>query len=214
MRHKREKSYRKEYQSKTLDDSGIPANPSRLFKDWLQEAIDSQMEEPLAMSLATVDAQNRPSVRIVLLRDWSDHGFVFYTNYQSRKGRDLENNPHAALCFFWPKLERQVRIEGAIEKLSPDESDLYFESRPADSQISAVISDQSQPVPNRQYLDRLFEENKAGLKGRPPGRPPWWGGYLLRASIIEFWQGRKHRLHDRIQYEKGHTDWRWQRLAP
>jgi len=214
MKENHHEHYRKEYQLKVLQEHGLPDNPYNLFHTWLQEAIDSQITEPLAMNLATVSKYNRPSSRIVLLRNWSEDGFVFFTHYRSRKGLDLEANTMAALTFFWPPLERQIRIEGRTEKIASEDSDTYFSNRPLGSQISASISDQSQPIPDRQYLEDLYEKKKSELGPNMPSRPPWWGGYIVYPDSIEFWQGRLFRLHDRIQYLRSNKKWTRKRLAP
>lgn len=207
-------NYRREYGHRTLNEQELPDQPFELFHSWLQDAIDLEVQEPYAMNLATVDIHQKPSSRIVLMRSWSPEGFVFFTNYLSRKGTDLESNPFAALTFFWPELERQVRVEGRTKRTSSRDSTAYFSTRPLESQISASISEQSRPVPDRRYLENLFDKRKSELGMKAPGRPDWWGGFILEPQVIEFWQGRPYRLHDRIQYQLLQQEWTWKRLAP
>lgn len=205
---------RKEYSSKSLDVNGMNHNPLEQFKAWFKEAIHSQIMEPNAMHLSTVKEDNRPSGRIVLLKgvDW---GFVFYTNYNSNKGRELENKPFASLTFFWPELERQVRVEGTVEKTTAEESDEYFLSRPYESQIGAWSSPQSQVIPDRDFLERKKEETENKFKYEKLFRPDHWGGYRVLPQEVEFWQGRYARLHDRIKYRLDEGgNWILTRLAP
>jgi pyridoxamine 5'-phosphate oxidase len=204
---------RRDYALKTLDESQVDANPLRQFETWMQEALGAQLPEPTAMHLATVGADGRPSGRIVLLKGVDADGFVFYTNYESRKGQELAANPAASLTFLWKELERQVRIEGIVGKVSAAESDAYFASRPMPSRIGAWASPQSRPIENRAWL--VASIAKATLAhGHAPTRPPHWGGYRLVPDRIEFWQGRPSRLHDRVQYAKEAEGWRTRRLAP
>lgn len=203
---------RQEYKKHTLLKSNVPNEPFTLFNQWLQEAIALKLPEPTAMTLATVNSKNRPSSRIVLLKDVSDLGFTFFTNYKSRKGADLENNPFASLLFFWEGLERQVRIEGSVEKTAAFISDNYFLSRPKNSRVGAWSSPQSEVIPDRAYLDKKFRDqsNDSSIEKRPS----FWGGYILVPDYFEFWQGRESRLHDRIAFTKQTSGWKLERLAP
>lgn len=200
---------------KPLDETTVDPDPIKQFAQWFDDAHCSQMPLPNAMTLATADKHGRPSARVVLLKEFDSRGFVFYTNYKSRKARELENNTSAAIVFYWPDLVRQVRIEGTLEKISAEESDRYFQTRPRDSQLGAWASDQSEVVRNRNELDKKFEELKRHYAGKPIPRPPHWGGYRLKPTRMEFWQGRAARMHDRVGYAKG-QDGRWEikRLAP
>jgi pyridoxamine 5'-phosphate oxidase len=204
------------YSLKELTRVAAAPNPLDQFKTWMQEAIAAKAEEPTALTLSTADAHGRPSARVVLLKGVDVNGFVFYTNYESRKGKQLLENPFAALTFFWPVLERQVRIEGRVERVSPETSDAYFHSRPRGSQIGAWSSPQSQPIPNRSTLEQLEREYAAAYENLAAiPRPAHWGGYIVRPERIEFWQGRPNRLHDRLLYELDSAgDWRINRLAP
>ena len=204
-----------EYSSKKLNLNEINSNPLEQFKVWLSEAIIAQVNEPTAMHLCTINDKGHPSGRIVLLKG-ADEGFVFFTNYSSHKGRQLSKNPVASLTFFWPELERQVRIEGIVAKTSADESDEYFKSRPEQSQIGAWTSPQSEVIPNRAYLEERQLEFEKRFKSEPIIRPENWGGYRLSPTSIEFWQGRPARLHDRVFYslQEGHSEWTMERLAP
>lgn len=196
-----------------LDTSNTPENPLELFHRWHKEALTA-VHEANAMTLAAVDAKGRPSARQVLLKQADDQGFVFYTNYQSAKAQALEVNPWASLLFWWDKLERQVRIEGSVEKVSAEESDAYFTTRPRNSQIGAWASSQSQEIASRADLDARFEQYERQFSGQPVPRPPHWGGYRVKPERIEFWQGLPGRLHDRIVYLRTDTGWRKQRLSP
>lgn len=196
-----------------LDISNTPNNPLELFHRWHQEALTA-VHEANAMTVAAVDAQGRPSARQVLLKQADEQGFVFYTNYKSAKAIALETNPWASLLFWWDKLERQVRIEGSVEKVSAAESDAYFASRPRASQIGAWASSQSQPISSRAELEARFEEYERQFSGQPVPRPPHWGGYRVKPERIEFWQGLPGRLHDRIIYLRTSEGWSKQRLAP
>jgi pyridoxamine 5'-phosphate oxidase len=204
---------RRDYALKTLDESQVDRDPLRQFEGWMQEALEAQLPEPTAMHLATVGADGRPSGRIVLLKGVDAAGFVFFTNYESRKGRELAGNPGAALTFLWKELERQVRIEGIVGKVDGAESDAYFASRPMPSRIGAWASPQSQPIDGRAWL--VASIARAALAhGHAPTRPPHWGGYRLVPDRLEFWQGRQSRLHDRVQYARESDGWRIRRLAP
>lgn len=204
---------RKEYTREALDETHVASDPFDQFRHWLNEAIQAQVPEPTAMTLATADAQGRPSARIVLLKGVDAAGFSFYTNYDSRKGAELAANPHASLLFYWAELERQVRIEGRVARVAPTESDEYFHSRPLGSRIGAWASPQSSVVESREWLDRRMRELSSEL-GEHPERPPHWGGYRLTPATIEFWQGRPSRLHDRLRFRRENDTWRLERLAP
>ncbi len=208
-------SLRRSYSRQSLNEVDVLPDPLGQFARWFEEAMQSELPESNAMTLATASSSGRPSARTVLLKGVDQEGFVFYTNYESRKGNDLANNPQAALLFTWLELERQIRIEGQVEKISPEQSLEYFQSRPLGSQIGAWASPQSQIISDRNVLENRsaqLQEQYAGANALP--LPPFWGGYLLRPDRLEFWQGRESRLHDRIDYvlENGH--WNIQRLAP
>jgi pyridoxamine 5'-phosphate oxidase len=205
---------RKDYQRDALDEAHCAADPIAQFQRWFDEALRSELPEPNAMTLATADAAGHPSARVVLLKGVDARGFVFFTNYESRKGRELAANPRAALLFFWPELERQVRIEGDVSKLPEPESDAYFESRPLASRLGAWASPQSQPLPSKAWLVARVAE--LGVQhGLHPPRPPHWGGYLVTPHALEFWQGRPSRLHDRLRYARqADGTWTLERLAP
>jgi len=204
---------RKDYSKNTIDERKVEKNPFDQFLLWLNDAIEAGIEEPNAMALATVSEKGFPSARMVLLKHADRNGFVFFTNYNSRKGRHLETNPNAALLFHWEDMERQVRIEGRVEKTEVGESDAYFNLRPTDSRINAIISPQSKKIPDRDTLEQLRADYIAS--GAAIVRPENWGGYRLKPVYFEFWQGRPNRLHDRISYcgspEEG---WKIRRLAP
>jgi pyridoxamine 5'-phosphate oxidase len=204
---------RTDYALQRLDETDVDADPFRQFHAWLAAALDAQVPEPTAMTLATVDEEGNPSARVMLLKALDDRGFVFYTNYHSRKGGQLDARPRAALTFFWKELQRQVRIEGAVEKVSAQESDEYFASRPLGSRIGAWASTQSAEIPSRPWLEARVKEAE-GKYGDGPPRPPHWGGYRVIPDWIEFWQGRQSRLHDRIAYTRGHGGWKLSRLSP
>ena len=203
---------RQEYIAKPLLEADMQDSPLQQFQRWLDDYISINPLEPTAMTLATVTEDNAPDSRVVLLKGIWDDGFVFYTNYQSAKGQDIEKNPHVALNFYWPELFRQVRVKGLAKRLPSDLSDAYFSSRPYASQCAAIISPQSQMIESKQTLqrklDEMIQENKT-LK-----RPDYWGGFVVYPLSIEFWQGQKGRFHDRLQYLKAKDDWRLLRLAP
>ena len=204
---------RKNYTFGQLSETEVPPNPLSLFQVWFDQAVKAECPEPNSMTLATADAAGNPSARIVLLKGADEAGFTFFTNYESQKGKDLAARPHAALLFHWHELERQVRIKGVVERVSPAESDEYFHSRPAASRIGAWASPQSAEIPNREYLEEAEKRFAADFGDKPP-RPEHWGGYRLHPTEIEFWQGRPSRLHDRIHYQLDGADWRIARLAP
>ena len=204
---------RTDYKREALDEAHADGDAIRQFSRWWDEAIASQLPEPNAMTLATADLDGRPSARVVLLKGFDASGFVFFTNYDSRKGRELAANPRAALLFFWPELERQVRIEGTVQRAAEAESDAYFATRPLASRIGAWASPQSQPIPGKAWL--VAQAAEMGLRhGLNPKRPPFWGGYRVAPQIIEFWQGRPSRLHDRLLYAREGADWTRSRLSP
>lgn len=204
---------RKSYEKAELSESASHADPLQQFDQWFQEALKSDLPEPNAMTVATVDSHMRPSTRVVLIKGYDARGIVWYTNYASRKGRELAGNPYAALQFHWVELERVVRIEGTVEKVSDEESDAYFHSRPLDSRIGAWASPQSQVIDSRTVLVTNAAKYGAQFLLQPP-RPPHWGGYRLKPDSWEFWQGRKSRLHDRLHYRLEGEQWRRERLAP
>ncbi len=203
---------RKNYEKGELLEDKIHSNPFKQFSVWFEEVLNSNIYEPNAMILATA-SDNKPSARVVLLKGFDEIGFKFYTNYNSRKGQDLSVNPNAALLFYWMELERQVRIEGRIEKLSREESLEYFNSRPLESRYGALASNQSEIIPNREYLEKKFSELKEKYGFNPP-MPENWGGFILKPNFFEFWQGRPSRLHDRIVYERTESNWKIYRLSP
>ena len=202
---------RNSYEKNTLLESSVAGDPISQFSAWFEQALNGGDNEPNAMTLATADAQGRPSARIVLLKGIDDDGLVFFTNYQSRKGSELTANPHASLLFFWPCLERQVRFEGKVERISAQESDAYFNSRPLGSRIGAWASPQSQAV-TRDELEARWQQYAEQLGEQPP-RPEHWGGFRLRPEYVVFWQGRPSRMHDRLVYERNNAGWQLSRLA-
>ena len=206
-------NYRKSYLLGELIESALPEDPIELFSDWFSnvEKIGKEIE-PNAMSLAAINSENLPISRIVLLKRFDVEGFVFYTNYNSRKGKSISVNPAVCLSFFWSSVEQQVIINGVASKISRKESDTYFNSRPMGSQLGAIISNQSETIPSRKFLENKMEKLK--LSSRKLQRPKNWGGYIVKPSSIEFWQGRNNRLHDRILYERGINGWSLRRLSP
>ena len=207
------KDLRKEYALATLDESQVHRDPLKQFEAWMEEALRAQVMEPTAMTLSTVDARGRPAGRIVLLKGADERGFVFFTNYNSRKGRDLAAHPSAALTFLWKELERQVRIEGTVEKVTAEESRAYYETRPLGSRIGAWASPQSEVIENRGWLETRWHEYTK-KHGENPPLPEHWGGYRVIPDHLEFWQGRQSRLHDRIAYTRQGPGWKIARLAP
>ncbi len=206
---------RKNYSQKSLSENDMSPDPVRQFGTWWQEAVDSRIDEVNAMTLATASADGVPSARIVLLKGFNENGFSFYTNYNSFKGQQLAENPKACLVFFWKELERQVRITGLVSKSNEEDSDAYFESRPFESRVGAIVSPQSQVIDNREWLDQQYQKMEHLLHEKKVERPGYWGGYIVKPVIIEFWQGRPSRLHDRIQYTLlDNGNWRIERLAP
>ncbi|GAB4021265.1 pyridoxamine 5'-phosphate oxidase [Spirosoma migulaei] len=205
---------RNEYTLSGLDTADVAPDPITQFRQWFDAALQAGVPEPNAMHLSTVTAEGRPDGRIVLLKDVSNEGFAFYTNYESRKGRELTQHPFATLTFFYPELERQIRIEGVVEKVRPEESDAYFSSRPRGSQIGAWVSHQSNVIDSRDVLEDRQRELEAQFAHKPVPRPPYWGGFRVLPDAIEFWQGRPSRLHDRIRYKIVDGNWQIERLAP
>ena len=206
---------RREYRRERLRKANVDADPTRLFNLWLQAAIDAGLHEPNAMTLATASSDGHPSARIVLLKGVDSNGFIFFTNYESRKGEELAENPHAALTCWWDILERQVRVEGRVQRLDGRESDAYYGSRPLGSRLGAWVSAQSQVIEHRDELETKLAELKAKYADDPPPRPAFWGGYRVIAERIEFWQGGPNRLHDRLRYTRQIDDtWQIERLSP
>lgn len=206
---------RRDYSHKSLSENDVDANAIKQFEKWWHEAVNSKIDEVNAMTLATASLDALPSARIVLLKEVNEKGFVFFTNYESYKAQQLAENPKACLVFFWKELERQVRITGLIEKISGTQSDDYFQSRPESSRIGAWASPQSRVIEDRRWLDEKFNELVNKMEGTSIPRPPYWGGYIVKPVVIEFWQGRPSRLHDRIQYTlEENGGWKIERLAP
>lgn len=215
IQHKDIAAIRQDYVLGNLSESDVDHDPVRQFKRWFDEAVHSEVIEPNAMVLSTVSADHMPSSRVVLMKDIVDEGLVFFTNYESRKGEEMRANPHASLLFFWPELQRQVRIEGVIDFVNESDSEEYFQSRPKGSRLGAIASPQSQEIPNRHYLEVKVEELARQYEDSDfVPRPIHWGGYLLKPIYFEFWQGRASRLHDRIVYKKIADSWKITRLAP
>jgi pyridoxamine 5'-phosphate oxidase len=203
-----------QYAGAPLDPQDCDPDPIVEFRRWFQRAVDAQLPSVNAVTLATIDERGRPAARIVLLKDFDERGFVFFTNYESRKGRDLAVHPFAALVAFWEPLHRQVRIEGAIEMVEPAASDAYFATRPRGSQIGAIASPQSRPIASREVIEQLVVEAEQAIGAAEPVRPAHWGGYRLVPDMIELWQGQPSRLHDRVRYRREHERWVRDRLAP
>ncbi|KAA0993437.1 pyridoxamine 5'-phosphate oxidase [Dyadobacter aurulentus] len=205
---------RHDYHLKGLSEADLKADPLKQFRLWFDEAVEAGISEANAMLLSTV-SNGRPSARVVLLKDLDEQGFSFFTNYRSRKGRDMEENSQVALTFFWKEFERQVRIEGAAVKTSEEESSEYFAVRPRGSQIGAWVSDQSEVIPDREFLEGKTKDFETKFEGQTVSRPPHWGGYRVIPDFIEFWQGRPSRLHDRLAYTKSEGNvWKIERLSP
>jgi pyridoxamine 5'-phosphate oxidase len=205
---------KEEFISETFDEKNVPNTPIMLFKLWFGEAAAVKIFEPNAAILATVNSKGMPSARVLLIKSFSEEGFTFFTNYESKKGRQLEKNKNAAMVFHWPDLERQVRIEGLVEKLSPKDSDRYFETRPTGSRLGAWASPQSEIIEGRAWLEGKHNEFRQKFKKGEIPRPINWGGYILKPNLMEFWQGRQNRLHDRLEYFQEEGKWKLRRLAP
>ena len=215
LEHTNISGLRVNYALKTFHENDLINDPYQQFAVWLNEAIETKANEPNAMTLATVKTDGKPSARVVLLKGFSETGFVFFTNYQSHKGHELEHNPHVALVFCWLELQRQVRIEGIAKKISAEESDTYFHSRPHGSKIGAHASPQSRVIENRETLEKRFEDIEKLFSEKNIMRPEHWGGYIVEPTSIEFWQGRQSRLHDRFLYTRQkENNWKIERLAP
>lgn len=205
---------RREYSRAGLTEAGSHPNPIEQFRRWFDEALDADLHEPNAMTLATATPGGRPSARVVLLKGFDERGFVFYTNYEGRKAREIEANPNCALVFYWGELERQVRVEGRVGRIPERESDAYFASRPRGSRIGAWASEQSRPAQSRDVLEERLRALEAEYEGGEIPRPPFWGGYRVEPEVVEFWQGRENRLHDRLVYRFAGGVWERERLQP
>lgn len=205
---------RKDYARAALDENGVDTDPVIQFEKWFEEACKAQMTEPNAMILSTVSELGKPSSRVVLLKSFDARGFVFFTNYESRKGKEISANPNVSLLFFWPELERQIRIEGTAERISRSESLAYYVSRPVNSKLGAWASMQSAVIDGRMILEKTWEQFKARFEGSEIPIPDFWGGYRIVPAAFEFWQGRQSRLHDRISYVQQNSTWSISRLSP
>lgn len=209
-------SYRKSYDKSELTEATISDNPMELFQKWFYELeASNSVEEPNAMTVSTLGLDGYPKNRIVLLKKYTDEGFIFYTNYESEKGKAIANDPKVCLSFYWPGMERQVIIKGSAERIAPNLSDKYFRSRPEGSKLGAIVSDQSTIIPNREYLESKLTDLEKAYANKEIGRPEHWGGFIVKPVSIEFWQGRPNRLHDRIRYSlRTDRNWKMERLAP
>jgi len=214
MENKEIARIRRVYSLTELNESTVLDDPFKQFSEWMEEAVKSNIIDPNAMILATSNKDSIPSVRVVLLKGFDNEGFIFYTNYNSKKGKNLVENPNASALFFWKELERQIRISGRVNKISQKESEEYFHSRPRESQLAALASNQSEVIPGREFLEQKFNEFKEEYHDKEIPLPPHWGGFKLFADSFEFWQGRENRLHDRISYLKEDNAWQIVRLAP
>lgn len=215
MDQKELQNLRQDYAAARLTEKEVSQDPIKQFEKWFNDAIKAGIHEPNAMTLATATNDGRPSARILLLKGFTQEGFIFYTNYLSRKGREMAKNPLASIVFFWGEMERQVRIEGTIEKVSKEESEAYFHSRPKLSQIGALASPQSQEIADRTVIESKMQQLEAQYTDSEVPKPSHWGGYILKPQLVEFWQGRQSRLHDRIVYKKADKkNWKIVRLAP
>ncbi|MEQ8421861.1 MAG: pyridoxamine 5'-phosphate oxidase [Arenibacter algicola] len=209
-------NYRKSYEKSSLSEEVISDNPMELFQKWFYEVEASDgVDEPNAMTVSTIGLDGFPKNRVVLLKKYTFEGFIFYTNYESEKGRAITQNPNVCISFFWPNMERQIIIKGRAEKIAENLSDGYFESRPDGSKLGAIVSKQSEVVPNREYLERKLKDLEKEYENKEIVRPKYWGGFIVKPVSIEFWQGRPNRLHDRIRYNlQANYDWKIERLAP
>ena len=206
---------RYDFSKQTLDESEVNTNPIIQFESWFKEAVEAQVLSPNAMVVSTASKDAVPTARVLLLRNFDEKGFVFYTNHNSKKGNQIDHNPHVALTFFWPELERQIRIEGTVDKQTDEESDEYFVVRPEGSKLGAWASQQSSVVESRAVMDAKFKEMQNHFRGREIPRPAFWGGYLVKPTMFEFWQGRPNRFHDRIAYvQDENRNWEIERLSP
>ncbi|RAJ15675.1 pyridoxamine 5'-phosphate oxidase [Arenibacter echinorum] len=209
-------NYRKSYEKSSLTEEVISDNPMELFQKWFYEVEASDgVDEPNAMTVSTIGLDGFPKNRVVLLKKYTFEGFIFYTNYESEKGRAITQNPHVCISFFWPNMERQIIIKGRAEKIAENLSDGYFESRPDGSKLGAIVSNQSEVVPSRDYLEKKLKDLEKEYENKEIERPKYWGGFIVKPVSIEFWQGRPNRLHDRIRYSlQANYDWKIERLAP
>lgn len=207
---------RNDYTGEVLDTSTVSPDPVKQFEKWMAEALFKKLPDPNAMILATASKEGQPSIRTVLLKDYTEKGFVFFTNYNSQKGKEIEENPKGSVLFFWPELMRQIRIEGVLEKIDPAESETYFKTRPVGNQISAWVSQQSSEIGSKQILEGKYKDLEEKYKGKEIPYPEFWGGYRLCPTVFEFWQGQANRLHDRIRYDLECEECKWiiKRLAP